>query len=184
MIGRRSSIDARIQVTAAINGRAITRPRTRSRGKTTARHEGWRRWASVSWAAPRPSPEVVRRPMPGRPICTAEPPATATGAMRGISPLKGGYHAPRRRWSLDPACQGAASHSDAPRMERARTAQRRTAHEVAQRDAGDVVRQENVHRDRGGKAPPVQSVQSSKRAVARGRKKCVCVCVCVCCCCC
>ena len=34
----------------------------------------------------------------------------------------------------------------------ARAAQRRTAQEVAQRDAGDAVRRENVHRDRGGLA--------------------------------
>ena len=73
----------------------------------------------------------------------------------------------------------------------ARTPPHRTAREVAQCDASDAVRRENVHRDRGGFAPPdppslvgglrpppLQSVQSSERAVARGRKKsCVCVCV-------
>ena len=77
----------------------------------------------------------------------------------------------------------------------ARAAQRRTAQEVAQRDAGDAVRRENVHRDRGGLAPPdppslVGGLRPppSKRAVERtssgkGKEKVSCVCVCCCCCC-
>ena len=190
-IGRRSSIDARIQATAAINGRAITRPHTRSRGKTTARREGWRRRVSVSWAAPRPSPEFVRRPMSGWPISTIQPLATAVDAMRGNCPSKGGYHASRRRQNLQAACPGSSMPHRRTTEENAHAAQRRTAREVAQRDAGDAVRRENVHRGRGGLAPPdppspvgglrppLLSVQSSERAVARGRKKgCVCVCAC------
>ena len=106
----RGSIDARIQAKAAINcgGMAIAHPRTRSCSKTTARHEGWRHRVSVSWTTPRPSPEVVRRPMSGRPISTIQPPVTVVGAMRRICPPKGGYHAPRRRWSLHLGCQRAA----------------------------------------------------------------------------
>ena len=69
---------------------AITRPCTQSHGKTTVRHEGWRRRASVSWVAPQPSPEVVWHPMSGRPISTAQPPVIVAGAMCGISPPKRG----------------------------------------------------------------------------------------------
>ena len=42
----------------------------------------------------------------------------------------------------------------------ARAAQRRTAQEVAQRDAGDAVRRRSIHRDRGGFAPPDPPLQS------------------------
>ena len=175
--------------------KTIARPPARLRGKATARHEGWRRRVSVSWAAPRPSPEVVRRPMSGWPISTIQPLATAVDAMRRNCPSKGVYHASRRRQNLQATCPGSSMPLRRTTKENARAAPRRTAREVAQRDAGDAVRRENVHRDRGGKAlpdppslvgglrPPLQSVQSSERAVARGRKVCVCVCVCCCCCC-
>ena len=149
------------------------------RGKTTARREGWRRRVSVSWAASHPSPEFVWHPMSGWPISTIQPLATAVDAMRKNCPSKGVYHASRRRQNLQSACPGSSMPLRCPTEENARAAPCRTAWEVAQHDASDAIRRENVHRDREGKAP-LQSVQSSERAVARGRKSmCVWLCVCV-----
>ena len=107
-IGRRSSIDARIQATAAI----------RRKGHHTPPHPNARqdyreaRGMATAGLGLLGGPMALTRGCPAPHVrtahCTAQPPTTAADAMRGICPPKGGGRAPRKRRSLDPACQGAA----------------------------------------------------------------------------
>ena len=175
---------------ATINsgGMAIACPRTQSCSKTTARHKGWQCQVSVSWATPRPSPKVVRRPMSGRPISTAQPPVTVADAMRGNCPER---RVPRTQKEAEPLC-GLPRSSDATptRHEWSARAQHnvvlrrrwRSATQVTQSDGKTYTGTGGAWHPRtppvrgGGCAPPCRACSRANEQW-QGEGKSVCVCV-------
>ena len=101
-----------------------------------------------------PHPRLSGAPCPDGPLAPPNRQRRQPAQCAGSAPQKEGTAHPERGGASIRLAKEQRCHSDAPQMERARTAQRCTTQEVAQRDAGDAVRRENVHRDRGGLAPP------------------------------
>ena len=119
----------------------------------------------------RPSPEVVRRPMSGRPISTAQSPAMAADAMGRNWPPKGGYHAPRRRRSLHLACQGAA-------MPLRHTTNGAPGRNIMSHCTGGGTARRNSCSQTGKRTPGLGGLCPPFRARNRAIKECVCVCCC------